>query len=227
VATSGTSYAGPAVAGAALLVKERMLNLGLNWIASPGRMNAVMLAMGDRGHLAGSPVPAGCVDPLDSERIVCGADRYLGLGRLKLRLHEVMFQSTKTYSSVALSPTYAMVNDRTPMAAGTRIAKCTLQQDSDLINGTFPSLNLDNIGRTGLTLRIRTPVSGRCLVDQGTVLLTRTDTTYDDKHMVAITDEDETLAGRCAEVGLQSLDLPSTGTMTVHLYCTTDNEYDY
>ena len=223
VGDAGTSYAGPQVAGAAALVKHWALSKGWNWIDNPGRLLAVMLSMGDRATNTDAGA-AGPTEPLCvfGDRIRCGTDFYYGLGRL--RLHFVKRQShwTWNFTSSTSNKTKLLFGGAT---LGTNVAmvKCVMQQREDMVTP-----NKNDISRISLTLRVRAPdpVLG-CTAGVGQVYLSRTDNSYDDKHMVALLDSEVNLTGRCVEISWDKLTVSSAGSVSTHTFCYSDNELDY
>lgn len=216
---SGTSFAAPQVAGAAIQVKERHLNLGQSWITNPGRLHAVMLAMGDRATLgtSGATMPS-CIT---GSHLRCGADRYYGLGRLTLRMHPSSWEKSFTHTA-ATPATTKFTPWKAPLTAGRRLVKCVMQQAEDMV-----APDKDDISRIGITLQIRDPnPSGICQTDVGYVHYTVNDDLPDDKHMVAVTDAEETLAGRCVQVTFSKWAISTAGAVTTHSYCVSDDFLD-
>jgi hypothetical protein len=220
--TQGTSFAAPQVAGGALLVKHRHIDLGFSWINNPGRLHAAMLVMGDRATLGTD----GATNPncISGNRIRCGADRYYGLGRLTLRRHGLLWMRTRTYASS--TPTVISEIPFGPLGSARKIFKCVMQQREDMVNP-----DKDHISRIGLQIQVRgqDPSNpGTCAVDQGVVYHTVTDSLIDDKHMVAVTDGDTQLAGRCVQVNFHKISVsPVTGSIGTHTYCVSDSRLDY
>jgi hypothetical protein len=220
----GTSFAAPQVAGAAILVKHRHSSLGHSWINNPGRLHAIMLAMGDRATLGsgGATAPA-CVS---GDRIRCGADRYYGLGRLTLRLHPSLWMRTRTFTSS--TPTLISEMPFNPLGGSRKIFKCVLQQREDMAS---PPTDKDHISVIGIQIQIRgqDPSNpGTCAVDKGDIYHTVTDGRPDDKHMVVVTDAETQLAGRCAQVNFNKTSVsPVTGSIVTHTYCVTSSQLDH
>ena len=212
----GTSVAAPMVAGAAISVKDWMLQSGNTWIDNPGRLHAMMLGMGDRGTLSGAATWPGCVD---GDRIRCGADELLGLGRMKLRLFQNgqgmgpwgHWVRTKTITPTTPDP-WRRIPFSNGIPSGAEMVKCVMQQREDMSSK-------DDISLIGLRLRIRSKVGGQCVTGQGSVHWTYYDALYDDKHMVAILDSDVNIENRCLEVELDKVILSSANSVTTHTYC--------
>ena len=79
---TGTSFAAPHVAGLSALVKDKFLAGNKSWINSPGRLQTVMLHMGDR-HYSDDPSD----ETLWTSQKVIGGDEHYGFGRVRMRLH--------------------------------------------------------------------------------------------------------------------------------------------
>lgn len=213
---AGTSVSAPMVAGASLLAKDWLLQNGFLWIDSPGRLHTVMLAMGDRGTIQGAHTWPACKY---GDTIRCGADKLLGLGRLKMRLLAPgsglgaysWGMHTTTHTGVTADPQrYNPFPD--PVASGTKMVKCVLQQRE-------PMSSKSDISLIGLRVRVREPVKGRCTPGRGKTHFTRFDALYDDKHMVAVVSDEVSLGGRCIEVEQDRVALSTAGFVTTHAFC--------
>jgi subtilisin family serine protease len=215
----GTSFAAPQVAGAALLVKQRHLDLGHTWISNPGRLHAAMLSMGDRATLgSGGAIKGSCIS---GDRIRCGADRYYGLGRLTVRRHNRFWMRTRTFTSS--TPTTIKEVWSTPLNSNHQLVKCVMQQREDMVDP-----DKDNISRIFLRIQIigKDP-QGNCSVDGGDVFMTVDDDAPDDKHMVATTDQEVALADRCVQFVFTKASLNSVGSVATHTYCVAHTNLDY
>jgi hypothetical protein len=216
---SSDALGGAHAPGAALLVKQRHLALGHMWINNPGRLHAAMLSMGDRATLgSGGATVSSCIS---GDRIRCGADVYYGLGRLTLRRHNRFWMRTRTFTSS--TPTTIKEVWSNPLNSNHRLVKCVMQQREDMVDP-----NKDNIGRIGLRIQIigKDP-QGNCSVDGGDVFMTVDDHAPDDKHMVATTDEEVTLADRCVQFVFFKHSLSSAGSVPTHTYCVAHTNLDY
>lgn len=212
----GTSFAAPQVAGAAIAVKDWMLANGNTWIGSPGRLFAVMLAMGDRRtDGTGSATVSACVS---GSRIMCGADEIYGLGRMKLRRFgdsdlapAAWVVNTRTITSSTSDPLKQILLS-TPVSSAIDMVKCVMFQQEDM-------LYKDNISNIGLWVRVRDKPAGGCAVDTGTLRYTRYEAQYDVKHMVTILDSEVDLSNKCIQVEYDRRYLSSLGSVTVTSMC--------
>jgi hypothetical protein len=76
----------------------------------------------------------------------------------------------------------------------------------------------------GLTVTIRDPApNGKCAVGTGAVHHTLSDDLPDDKHMVAVTEADLALGGKCVQVDLTRIAANSTLFVTARAYCIADD----
>jgi len=216
---TGTSMAAPVVAGAAALVKDQYLSSGQTWINLPGRLQAVMLSMGDR-HAAAWKGAA-------TTQQTSGSDRLWGLGKLKLRLYEsggglgAWGNHVRTTTFVPASGDVVYAPFAAPMPAGVTMVKCVMMQNEDMSSK-------DDVSKIDLIMRLRQPVDGACSVAGGAVTATRTDLSRDVKKMGAIEDSQATVAGRCLEVTLESEHVTASGvtTNTVCTYASVDDDAD-
>jgi hypothetical protein len=199
---TGTSASSPVVAGAAALVKDQYLSNGQTFINSPGRLHAVMLAMGDRNtHVWG--------DGSTSQQII-GTSDLMGTGRLKMRLlangsnMDPWGNNLTTASFTTGTPDLGYAPWSTPLPTGAALVKCVLYQVEDM------SAKSD-ISRIDLELRLRDPVSGQCEDPLGAVTFTRINSGTEIKKMAAIADDEVTLGGRCVHVTLDSEHVTSQG----------------
>ena len=89
--------------------------------------------------------------------------------------------------------------------------------------------NKRDISHLGLQVQIRgpDPVTGDCVENLGPVFHTVTEGLADDKHMVAVTDDEVDLAGKCVQVNWFKYQVNSTGRVTARTYCVADDEIDY
>lgn len=84
-----------------------------------------------------------------------------------------------------------------------------------------------DISVIGITLQIRSPnAQGSCEANVGTVWHTVADGSADDKHMVAVTDAEVSLSGRCVQVTLTKNVISTAGAITTHTYCGNDDQLD-
>ncbi len=216
---SGSSGAAAVTSGAAALVKSAYLAQGQTWINAPGRLQTVLLAMTDR-HVDAGPT-----------QLLTGANNLYGLGRLKLRRFSFSgsdsagagtrsaegdaagraFTDTLTLtSSEAVSRTLFA----SAQPAGTRLVKCVMLQVEDMQHKS-------TISNVDLTVEVRASVDGAC-DGNGSLITSRSDTSYDVKSMVAITATDATLAGSCLNAVVNPLQIAAVNgvaAVTTHLMC--------
>jgi hypothetical protein len=197
---SGSSGATAVVSGAAALVKSHYLRRGDTWINAPGRLFTVMLAMADR-H-----------DGTTTQRIT-GSQRDWGFGRIKLRrlgagdpagTDAFMTQTMSTATPVSWVPF------GTPLDAGTKLVKCVLLQEEDMSDKEIVS-NVD------LRVEIGDPTGGAC-GSSGAPLWSRRDASFDIKSMVAVTDGDTPLGGKCVTVVASPVQI-APPAVTIHVMC--------
>ena len=216
---TGTSMAAPVVAAAAALVKDQYLSSGNTWINLPGRLQAVMLSMGDRHAAAWKGA--------STTQQTSGSDRLWGLGKLKLRLYEnggglgAWGNHVRTTTFVPASGDSVYAPFAAPMPVGVTMVKCVMMQHEDMSSK-------DDVSKIDLIMRLRQPVNGACSVGGGSVTATRTDLSRDVKKMGAIEDSQATVAGRCLEVTLESEHVTASGitTNTVCTYASVDDDAD-
>lgn len=214
---NGTSMAAPVVAGAAALVKDQYLTAGNTWINLPGRLQAILLSMGDR-HAASWKGPV-------TTQQTSGTDRLWGLGKLRLRLYEsggglgAWGNHVRTTTFAPATADVVYVPFASPIPASATVVKCVMMQNEDMSSK-------DDVSKIDLIMRLRQPVNGACSAGAGTVTATRTDLSRDIKKMGAIEDSQATLAGRCLEVTLESEHVTSSGitTNTVCTYASVDDD---
>ena len=210
----GTSFAAPAVAGMAAMVKDWGLNDGHTWIANVGRLHTVMLAMGDRADSTGGQHSV-------------GADNLFGLGRAKLRLVGTGEPSSNpggmwlaTYTLGAASADQQFIPFEAPVAIGADLLKCVMMMDEDMSSK-------DNISRVDLEVRLRAKqLNGTCAVNQGSVSATRINADHDHKKMVAFEDSDFNIEDKCVEVTVDKEWLSSSNSVTLHVFCMYTSEQD-
>ncbi|MBK6922331.1 MAG: S8 family serine peptidase [Deltaproteobacteria bacterium] len=210
----GTSFAAPAVAGMAALVKDWGLNDGQTWISNVGRLHTVMLGMGDRGNSSGT-------------KNVVGADNLFGLGRAKLRLLSngspsfaggALSYNTYTFTSGTADQQYIAFGG--PVATGTEEVKCVMMAIEDMSGK-------DNISRIDLELRLRPKQgNGTCAVGYGTPSYTRINADHDHKKMVAFEDSLVNVEDTCVEVTVDKEWVSSSGSAVVHVFCMATSEVD-
>ncbi len=201
----GSSYAAPIVSGAALTVKDYLIDDGRLWANSPGNLHAVMLSMADRWHYDYNGT---------SFRATFGGDRYSGFGRLKLRLlqtgsTQVMrrwMRTSRTFNNS--SPDYTWRPYSTPNPSNSVNYKCVLNvpQNHD------PTVDMADIA---LRISLRAPVNGVC-DGTGPIIQGQHDLGYDTKHMAAITED---VAGNCPEVAINNYGVPAGDSQLVNLFC--------
>ncbi|PKN21745.1 MAG: hypothetical protein CVU65_16305 [Deltaproteobacteria bacterium HGW-Deltaproteobacteria-22] len=133
----GSSGAAPHVAGAALLVKHRLLANGQTWVNSPGRLHTVMLAMGDR---------AISFNPIVTPRLV-GTDNLWGMGRLKLSMFPTYFMQTRSFTASSTTPVRKRIFTN-GMQANRKFVKCVFLQDEDMSSKSLD----DQVSRIRLRL---------------------------------------------------------------------------
>jgi hypothetical protein len=116
----GSSGAAPHVAGAALLVKHRLLANGHTWVNSPGRLHTVMLAMGDRAENSTS-----------NRRKQLGTSNFWGMGRLKLSRFPTYMMRTDSFTVSSTTPVRSRIFTN-GMQTNRKFVKCVFLQDEDM-----------------------------------------------------------------------------------------------
>ncbi len=206
---SGTSIAAPHVAGAAIDLKDWALSNGQTWINSAGRLHTMMLGMTDRD--------------VNGTRLTSGADDRWGLGKLRMRQFSDSFfapagysMQTRTLVSTGTTIIKAFTN---PMpSSGVDFVKCVLQEDEFF-------MSKDDASDVTLRVTISEPVNGLCTTStSGT---TKSDYSYDLKHMVSFDGATTTLNGKCITVQLPTFRISTAGETTVHAFCYYSGKYDY
>src|SRR5690606_12968337 len=149
-----------------------------NWINSPGRLQTVMLAMGDR-HYSTNPI-AQAVTVQNTTR----GDVLYGFGRPTLRRFVVGLESRNGWYQITW---YTNTSTKTfdlfgKPPAGVRQVKCFLHQHEDLSGVTSSIANFD------LRVRVVEPLASGTCDSSGDQVISREDTSYDAKSMVAIED---------------------------------------
>jgi hypothetical protein len=211
----GTSLAAPAVAGMAAVLKSYHLDVGDTWISNPGRVFAMMLAMGDRASEAGG-------------MNTTGSDELFGMGRAKLRLLEDGAASSSPGGYSMELSTFSTTGqyvfnafDDQPVEVGAKEVKCVMLGREDMSNK-------DDVSKINLEVRIRgKDGSGNCTEGQGTVYFQRTDSSYDTKKMVMFEDVYSNIEDRCVEVTLDRDSISTAGSISVNTFCMYTSEVDY
>lgn len=209
----GTSISTPLVAGLAALVKDLFIANGVPWVNYPGALQTVMLAMGDRHY---STDPANTA--VSTVQRTNGASDLYGLGRAKLRLLNLtgtgpMGQARTKMQEVTFasnSADSAFLAWGTPLPAGTKLVKCVmlqLEDASETAAHVFSDIDL--------SIKVREPTGSFCTLS-GTLVSTTTDASHDVKSMVATSGA--SLAGRCVEVLLDKVAVPTSG-ITTRTFC--------
>ncbi len=207
--SGGSSIAAPHVAGLALLLKHWQLNKGNTFFNYPGRMQALLLAMGDRWS------------PGYSTRRVQGISHYSGFGRIKLRHLDNANFAPRAFNSFA-HPFYSYSSSVTnwawpfKMPVGTNFVKCVLFEAEDM------SVKSD-VSDLYLNVNLKNPdANGNCS-SSSTLFRSRINSTYDIRHMVA---HETDVAGKCVEYQVIKRHATSTGS-TVYGFCYYSSRYDY
>ncbi len=205
----GTSAAAPHVSGLAIDLKDWGLSTGQTWVNSPGRLHTLLLAMTDRDF--------------NGTRIDKGRDNRWGLGKLRSRLFDSGgYLSPWRYSmqtrTIDTTGTLQVVPFSSPLASSTKIVKCVLKEDEYFLSKSDAS---------DITMRVRitSPTGGTCSASSSGY--SRSDSSFDLKHMAAIEDTDTTLSGKCVTVDLNAYTISSSGSSTVHAFCYSASRYDY
>lgn len=210
----GTSAAVPTVAGAAALVKDWLLSKGEDWVNSPGRLHAVMLAMGDRYKG-------------DNTRAVTYIDDIHGAGRLKLRqLDDASFGDTQMIMvNIPIGPNTTsnppkFLLSSFPMPTGTRFLKCAMWESVATYGETeFSDITLR------VNLKPATGALGTCSTS-ATTLESKWSGSFDFKHLVAFESPENVLGGRCAEIQVDNYGTTSAGA-NASVFCYSSEVKDY
>jgi len=146
-------------------------------------------------------------------------DDLFGAGRVKLRLLDPnhgfdpvkwrMLTYTLGNGSTTDPPPYMM--STTPMLTGTDFAKCVLFHAEDMSTKS-------NVSDITLEARIKLPVGGSCSTTGGSVLLNRSDTSWDLKHAVSFDSSELALAGKCLEFQLKRW-IPTVSSISLSVFC--------
>jgi len=205
----GSSIAAPHVTGLALLLKHWQLNWGNTMFNSPGRLQALLLAMADRW------------DPDLIASRVTGISKKSGFGRIKLRYLGNSNFAPRASNTFAIpftsgSPNVANWVWPSKMPVGTNFVKCVMFEPEDM------SAKSD-ISDLYLQVNLKSPdASGLCSTSS-TLFRSRSDNSRDIRHMVAhIAD----VAGKCVEYQIIRRHVTPTGS-TIHLFCYYSSHYDY
>jgi hypothetical protein len=214
----GTSFSAPLVSGAALLLKESFLRIGGSWINSPGRLFAVMLAMGDGWRDSSNSYTSN------------GADKRSGFGRLKMRLlidpnnpsnptlPNVRTRAT-SHTSTGNNTTSSILLWSSPLPETTRFLKCVLHEAEDM------SIK-EGVSDVYLSVRVLQPVGGICSTS-GALVGSRTDGYYDLKHIAHVehgtASNQMDLTGNCVVADIVSVDVHPGGSSQI-LFCYSSNE---
>jgi len=202
----GTSFSAPTIAGLAGLVKDWLLSEGQGWINSPGYLHTMMLLMGDRHY----STDADNLAVLTQQRDTSGSV-YYGLGRAKLRLLEGPAIGSFALEVVSVpftgsSQPFEFVIGNGPMPNATEMVKCVAFQQEDMSSKS-------DVSHVELDVEIQNAQSGQC-TGSGTTVFSREDDSYDIKKMVAITDDDVSLGGRCVNVVVDPEHITNQGVTT-------------
>ncbi|PKN25272.1 MAG: hypothetical protein CVU65_09330 [Deltaproteobacteria bacterium HGW-Deltaproteobacteria-22] len=213
---TGTSAASPHVSGAAIALKHWQLTRGNTGFNSPGAMQALLLAMGDRWDPDRSPTPF--------SRRTLGVDEKSGFGRMKLRLLDNYYNnfftptafSYQSYSFNSSSPSISYYVWPTPLPSGTDFLKCVMFEPEDMSQKTY-------VSDLYLRVRLYNPDPYGYCNSNSTLYSSTNDATYDLRHMVSI---EENLPGRCALVSILKPHVTSSGA-TAHVFCYYAGVKDY
>lgn len=207
----GSSGAAAVTSGLAALVKQHHLAHGDGWIDDPGKLFTVLLAMGDRHFSAAG-------------QLTTGANVDWGMGKVKMRRFELGGAAgpSSLSSFTATTPDPLVVFPFEPLAPGTRLVKCVLNQIEDMSSKT-------KVSDVDLTVEIRAP-SGAACADADPLVATRSDLSYDVKSMVAFSGTTPDLGGKCARVVVLPKQL-AEASVTLQLFCVAskisdDNQLD-
>jgi len=207
--SGGYSIAAPHVSGLALLLKHWQLNKGNTMFNYPGRMQALLLAMGDRWW------------PNFANPKLTGVDYRSGFGRIKLRHLDNANFAPRAFNLFG-HPFYSYSSSVTSwawpyqMPVGTNFVKCVMFEAEDMsaksdISDIYLNVNLKN-----------PDVNGNCS-SGSTTFLSRSDASRDIRHMVA---HENDVAGRCVEYQVIKRHVTSTGTVA-HVFCYFSSRYDH
>lgn len=107
------------------------------------------------------------------------------------------------------------------MPSDTEVLKCVMHQ-VELME------NKSNMSQVELKIEVREPhPSLGCQAGYGTPLLTRSDSSADDKKMVTVLDSEVDLNGRCYEATWTVLKLSSASKTSFHTFCTASDGLEY
>ncbi|MDC3954300.1 S8 family serine peptidase [Polyangium jinanense] len=202
----GTSAAAPHVAGMAAVVKDWYLHNGQSWVNSPGRLQTIMLAMGDR-HFSADPSSG----TTWTDQIAATPDKWYGVGRARLRLLEgtdlgpwANHFATYTFTSQQTVTYYPF--GTSPMPDGIELVKCVAMQAEDMSDKS-------DISEIKLSVRVRPTAGSTCT---GTATATRISDNFDTKKVAAL--EGFTFTNRCVEVQIEAENVTTQG-VTVQAMC--------
>jgi hypothetical protein len=196
-------------------VKDFQISIGNTWINYPGRLHAMMLAMGDRAASTTGKLSSSSHDRWGMGRAKL---RYLGSGGITPNAGLTWTTSLTRGGSDAVTTLRT-----TPLTSAFVFAKCVTFQHEDFSN----DFGTPFISDIDLVVRVREPVNGACVAGAGTIVTAVSDHALDWKRMVRIFASSVSggFTGRCIDVTLENDDVEVEGE-TVTIRCWAGGEDD-